>query len=226
VSALLDSIEIETGPSPAASVIWLHGLGADGSDFVPVVDALDLPAGPLPSRPIRFVFPHAPMQPVTINSGMVMRAWYDVLSTDFDRRADERGVRASQQLIEALLEREQRRGIAAGRIVLAGFSQGGAIALHTGLRHAERLAGIMALSCYVPLAASLPAERSAANRDVPVFMAHGTRDPVIPARLARESRDLLLQLGYEVAWHEYPMEHSVSPEELKAIGAWLCRVIA
>jgi phospholipase/carboxylesterase len=225
VSEPLDAIELETGPQPAASVIWLHGLGADGADFVPVVDALDLPAGPLPARPIRFVFPHAPMQPVTINSGMVMRAWYDVLSTDFDRRADERGVRASQQLIEALLEREQRRGIAAGRIVLAGFSQGGAIALQTGLRHAERLAGIMALSCYVPLAASLPAERSAANRDVPIFMAHGTHDPVIPVRLARESRDLLRQLGYEVAWHEYPMEHSVAPEEVEAIGAWLRRVI-
>jgi phospholipase/carboxylesterase len=154
-----------------------------------------------------------------------MRAWYDIVSTDLDRRADERGVRESQRLIEGLVERERGRGVDAERIVLAGFSQGGAIALQTGLRHAERLAGIMALSCYVPLAASLEAERSAANRAVPVFMAHGTHDPVIPLRLARESRDLLLSLGYEVAWHEYPMEHSVSPEEVEAIGAWLRRVL-
>jgi phospholipase/carboxylesterase len=215
-----DAIELETGPQPTASVVWLHGLGADGTDFVPVVDALDLPA-----RPIRFVFPHAPMRAVTINQGYVMRAWYDIVSTDLDRRADERGVRESQRLIEGLVERERGRGVAAERIVLAGFSQGGAIALQTGLRHAERLAGIMALSCYVPLAASLEAERSAANRAVPVFMAHGTHDPVIPLRLARESRDLLLSLGYEVAWHEYPMEHSVSPEEVEAIGAWLRRVL-
>jgi phospholipase/carboxylesterase len=215
-----DAIELETGPQPTASVVWLHGLGADGTDFVPVVDALDLPA-----RPIRFVFPHAPMRAVTINQGYVMRAWYDIVSTDLDRRADERGVRESQRLIEGLVERERGRGVDAERIVLAGFSQGGAIALQTGLRHAERLAGIMALSCYVPLAASLEAERSAANRAVPVFMAHGTHDPVIPLRLARESRDLLLSLGYEVAWHEYPMEHSVSPEEVEAIGAWLRRVL-
>jgi phospholipase/carboxylesterase len=215
-----DAIELETGPQPTASVVWLHGLGADGTDFVPVVDALDLPA-----RPIRFVFPHAPMRAVTINQGYVMRAWYDIVSTDLDRRADERGVRESQRLIEGLVERERGRGVAAERIVLAGFSQGGAIALQTGLRHAERLAGIMALSCYVPLAASLEAERSAANRAVPVFMAHGTHDPVIPLRLARESRDLLLSLGYEVAWHEYPMEHSVSPEEVEAIGMWLRRVL-
>jgi phospholipase/carboxylesterase len=215
-----DAIELETGPQPTASVVWLHGLGADGTDFVPVVDALDLPA-----RPIRFVFPHAPMRAVTINQGYVMRAWYDIVSTDLDRRADERGVRESQRLIEGLVERERGRGVAAERIVLAGFSQGGAIALQTGLRHAERLAGIMALSCYVPLAASLEAERSAANRAVPVFMAHGPHDPVIPLRLARESRDLLLSLGYEVAWHEYPMEHSVSPEEVEAIGMWLRRVL-
>jgi phospholipase/carboxylesterase len=221
VSDPLEAIEIETGAAPTAAVLWLHGLGADGTDFVPVVDALDLP-----DRAIRFVFPHAPMRPVTINQGYVMRAWYDVLSMDFGRRADERGVRESQGLIEAMIEREVDRGIAASGIVLAGFSQGGAIALHTGLRHAARLAGIMALSCYVPLAESLDAERSAANRDVPVFMAHGTHDPVIPVSLARESRDLLGRLGYDVAWHEYPMEHSVSPEEVEAIGAWLRRVLA
>jgi len=221
VTQPLDAIEIETGPQPTASVIWLHGLGADGSDFVPVVDALDLPDGP-----IRFVFPHAPMQPVTINQGYVMRAWYDIASTDLERRADEGGVRASQKLIEALLEREKSRGTSARRIVLAGFSQGGAIALQTGLRHPERLAGIMALSCYVPIAASLASERAAANGDVPIFMAHGLYDPIIPVRLARESRDLLAQLGYGVEWHEYPMEHSVAPEEVDAIGAWLRRVLS
>jgi phospholipase/carboxylesterase len=221
VTQPLDAIEIETGPQPTASVIWLHGLGADGSDFVPVVDALDLPDGP-----IRFVFPHAPMQPVTINQGYVMRAWYDIASTDLERRADEGGVRASQKLIEALLEREKSRGTPARRIVLAGFSQGGAIALQTGLRHPERLAGIMALSCYVPIAASLASERAAANGDVPIFMAHGLYDPIIPVRLARESRDLLAQLGYGVEWHEYPMEHSVAPEEVDAIGAWLRRVLS
>jgi phospholipase/carboxylesterase len=221
VTQPLDAIEIETGPQPTASVIWLHGLGADGSDFVPVVDALDLPDGP-----IRFVFPHAPMQPVTINQGYVMRAWYDIASTDLERRADEGGVRASQKLIEALLEREKSRGTSARRIVLAGFSQGGAIALQTGLRQPERLAGIMALSCYVPIAASLASERAAANGDVPIFMAHGLYDPIIPVRLARESRDLLAQLGYGVEWHEYPMEHSVAPEEVDAIGAWLRRVLS
>jgi phospholipase/carboxylesterase len=220
VTELLGAIEIETGSRPAASVIWLHGLGADGSDFVPVVDALDLP-----DAPIRFVFPHAPLQPVTINQGYVMRAWYDIVSTDLDRRADERGVRASQQLVEALLEREKGRGIPARRIVLAGFSQGGAIALQTGLRHPERLAGIMALSCYLTIPDSLASERTEANRDAPIFMAHGTHDPVIPAHLGRRSRERLAQLGYEVEWHEYPMEHSVAPEEVEAIGAWLRRVI-
>jgi phospholipase/carboxylesterase len=220
VSGSLDAIEIETGPQPAAAVVWLHGLGADGSDFVPVVDALDLP-----DAPIRFVFPHAPMRAVTINQGYVMRAWYDIVSTDLERRADERGVRDSQRLVEALLAREKSRGIPARRLLLAGFSQGGAIALQTGLRHPERLAGIMALSCYVPIAGSLEPERTEANRDVPVFMAHGLYDPIIPVRLARESHDLLARLGYDVEWHEYPMEHSVSPEEVEAIGAWLRRVL-
>jgi phospholipase/carboxylesterase len=221
MTGLPEAIELETGPQPTASVLWLHGLGADGTDFVPVVDALDLPA-----RPIRFVFPHAPMRAVTINQGYVMRAWYDIASTDLERRADERGVRESQQLVEGLIERERGRGVAAERIVLAGFSQGGAIALQTGLRHAARLGGVMALSCYVPLAATVEAERSAASGAVPIFMAHGTHDPVIPLRLARESRDLLRAAGYDVSWHEYPMEHSVSPEEVEAIGAWLRRVLA
>jgi phospholipase/carboxylesterase len=220
MTAPLEAIELETGPQPAACVIWLHGLGADGADFVPVVDALDLPDGP-----IRFVFPHAPMRAVTINQGYVMRAWYDIVSSDLERRADEDGVRASQRLIEALIVREKDRGIPARRIVLAGFSQGGAIALQTGLRHPECLAGVMALSCYVPIAGTLAVERAEASRDVPIFMAHGVYDPIIPLRLARQSRELLAQLGYDVEWHEYPMEHSVAPEEVAAIGAWLRRVL-
>jgi phospholipase/carboxylesterase len=197
----------------------MHGLGADGNDFVPVVPELELPPAP-----IRFVFPHAPMQPVTINGGMVMRAWYDI-SDAAVRREDERGVRASQARVEKLIEREKRRGTKASRLVLAGFSQGGAIALHTGLRHAERLAGIMALSSYVPVADKLAAEASAANRDAPIFMAHGTQDPVIPFQLALQSRELLASLGYSAEWHEYSMPHSVCPEEIADIGAWLRRTL-
>ncbi len=218
---MLDTIEIETAAHPQVSVIWLHGLGADGSDFEPIVGELDLPA-----RALRFVFPHAPMQPVTINGGMVMRAWYDVLGEDIARREDESGVRASQRLIERLIEREQARGSAAGQIVLAGFSQGGAIVLQTGLRQPERLAGIMALSSYLPLAGSLAAEAHAANRGTPVFMAHGVQDPIVPASLGRRSRDLLVSLGYPVGWHEYPMPHAVCAEEIEHIGAWLRRVLA
>jgi len=220
VPEILDAIELETAPKPTTSVIWLHGLGADGSDFVPVVEALELPAAP-----IRFVFPHAPMQPVTINGGYVMRAWYDILGADLARREDERGVRASQQLVEALIEREKTRGSAAARIVLAGFSQGGAISLQTGLRHPERLAGILALSTYVPILTSLAAETSQANRDTPIFMAHGTYDPIVPLAHASRSRDALVALGYPVEWHEYPMPHSVSPEEVADIGAWLTQVL-
>jgi phospholipase/carboxylesterase len=221
MAELLDAIELETAPNPATSVIWLHGLGADGNDFVPIVGELELPAAP-----IRFVFPHAPLQPVTINNGMVMRAWYDILGADLARREDERGVRASQGLVEALIAREKARGIAAPRILLAGFSQGGAIALQTGLRHPERLAGIMALSTYVPIAESLAAEAHAANRDVPIFMAHGLYDPIVPVAAARRSRALLERLGYAVEWHEYPMPHSVAREELDDIGAWLARALA
>jgi phospholipase/carboxylesterase len=217
---LLDAIQLETGRDPERSVIWLHGLGADGRDFVPIVGELDLPAAP-----IRFVFPHAPVQAVTINDGMRMRAWYDIVADDLARREDERGVRASQGLVEALVTRERERGIPAGRIVLAGFSQGGAIALQTGLRHPERLAGVMALSTYVPIAATLEAERHAANRDVPIFMAHGTQDPIIPLAHARRSHELLQRLGYPVEWHEYVMPHSVSPHEIQDIGAWLRRVL-
>ncbi|HKB64002.1 MAG TPA: alpha/beta hydrolase [Burkholderiales bacterium] len=216
---LLDAIEIETGKNPAASVIWLHGLGADGNDFAPIVPQIRLP----PSA-IRFVFPHAPIQPVTINGGMRMRAWYDITDGAI-RREDERGVRASQALIEALIAREKKRGTKAERLVLAGFSQGGAIVLHTGLRHPERIAGIMALSTYVPVAEKLSAEASAANRHVPIFMAHGTYDPVIPLDRAEQSRGLLQSLGYPVEWREYGMPHSVCPEELADIGAWLGKAL-
>ncbi len=216
---LLEAVEIETGKNPTTSIIWMHGLGADGNDFVPIVPELELP-----QAPIRFVFPHAPMQPVTINGGMVMRAWYDISDTGI-RREDERGVRASQALVEALIERERERGTRPDRLVLAGFSQGGAIALQTGLRQPLRLAGIMALSTYVPIAGKLAGEASAANRDTPIFMAHGTQDPIIPLPLAAQSRDLLQSLGHAVEWHQYGMPHSVCAEEVRDISAWLAGVL-
>ena len=215
----LETLEIETAPNPRASVIWMHGLGADGNDFAPLADEIALPVA------VRYIFPHAPMMPVSINGGYVMRAWYDISDAAI-RREDEDGVRASQQSVEALLAREKSRGVAANRIVLAGFSQGGAIALQTGLRHAERLAGIMALSTYVPLADQLANEANPANRGVPIFMAHGTADPMIPFARAQASRDLLLQLGYAVEWNEYRMQHAVCPQEIAAIGTWLARVLA
>jgi phospholipase/carboxylesterase len=221
---LLETIEIETGKNPAASVIWMHGLGADGNDFVPIVNELDLDGAP----GIRFVFPHAPMRAVTINNGMVMRAWYDIALGDLEgnpRRADERGVRESQAQITALIEREAKRGVEPERIVLAGFSQGGAIALQTGLRHPRRLAGVMALSCYLPLAESLPREAAAANRTTPIFMAHGIYDPLIPIVAAAGSMTLLTGIGYAVEWRQYPMPHSVCPEEIQDIGAWLQKVL-
>ena len=219
MSEFLDAIEIETAKNPSTSIIWLHGLGADGNDFAPIVPELELP-----EAAIRFVFPHAPVQPVTINGGMRMRAWYDIADGAI-RREDEHGVRASQALIETLIDREKQRGTKSKRLVLAGFSQGGAIALQTGLRHSERIAGIMALSTYVPVGEKLSAEASAANRDVPIFMAHGTYDPIIPPGRAEESRSLLQSLGYPVEWREYPMPHSVCPEELADIGAWLRKVL-
>jgi phospholipase/carboxylesterase len=218
---LLATLELETGRTPTTSVIWLHGLGADGHDFEPIVPELDLPD----SLPVRFVFPHAPMQPVTINGGAVMRAWYDVYGLGGVRREDGAGVRASQAAVEELLAREKKRGIPASRLVLAGFSQGGAIALQTGLRHPERLAGIMALSTYLPVADTLAAEASAANRDVPIFMAHGLHDSLIPIERAQMSRKLLESAGYRVEWHEYPMEHSVCAQEIADISSWLRRVL-
>ena len=221
MSQLLENIEIDTAPNPTVAIIWMHGLGADGNDFVPLVKELDL-AG-LPG--IRFVFPHANTMPVTINGGYVMRAWYDIRGQDLVKREDEGGLRASQLQIEALIAREKARGIPASRIILAGFSQGCAMALQTGLRHPEPLAGLMCLSGYVPLADQLSNERQAAGVATPVFMVHGTHDGVIPVARAHQSRDLLRALGYQVEWHEYPMQHSLCQEEVDDIGAWLKKVL-
>jgi phospholipase/carboxylesterase len=219
---LLDAIEIETAPGPDASVVWMHGLGADGHDFESIVPELRLPARPA----IRFVFPHAPLRPVTINQGQVMRAWYDIRALAGVRREDEPGVRQSARQIEALLERERRRGIAPGRIVLAGFSQGGAMALHVGLRYPERVAGILALSCFLPLAGALAAETTPANRDVPIFWSHGIHDSMIPLVLAEQGREHVAALGYRIEWHQYPMPHTVCAEEIADIARWLGRVLA
>jgi len=221
VADQLEAIEIETAASPGASIIWMHGLGADGHDFVDVVPELSLPARP----GVRFVFPHAPMRPVTINGGYVMRAWYDIRDDGGVRREDSAGVRASQKAVEALIAREKERGVPAAAIVLAGFSQGGAMALHTALRHTERLAGVMALSCSLPLADTLAAEAAPANRDVSIFMAHGMHDPMIPMARALRAREVLTGLGYRLEWHEYPMPHSVCVEEIADIGVWLGKVL-
>jgi phospholipase/carboxylesterase len=224
---LLETIELATGPKgsvPRAAVIWMHGLGADGHDFEAIVPELRLP----PSLAVNFVFPNAPMQPVTINNGHVMRAWYDVAFGDLEgrsRKPDEAGVRASVAHIERLIAREVARGVPSERIAIAGFSQGGAVALATGLRHAGRLAGIMALSTYLPLGDSLPAEAAAANLQVPIFFAHGTADPVIPIEMATDSVQRLRQLGYPVQWQEYRMPHSVHPQEVVDIRDWLVKVL-
>lgn len=220
-TAPLQTIEIDSAPDPAAAVIWLHGLGADGNDFVPVARELDLSGCP----PIRFLFPTAPAMPVTINGGHVMRAWYDIFSADLARREDESGLRASQTLVEALIAREKTRGIPAGRIVLAGFSQGCAMTLQTGLRHSERLAGLMCLSGYLPLAGAIAAEASDANRTTPIFMAHGRQDTVVGLAHAEQSRDRLNALGYQIEWHTYQMQHTLCPEEIEDIGHWLARVL-
>lgn len=220
---LLESIQIDTAPNPTVSIIWMHGLGADGSDFVPIVRELDLSGCPA----IRFIFPHAQMMPVTMNGGYVMRSWYDILlGEDLTRREDEGGLRSSQAAIEQLIAREKARGIPSKRIVLAGFSQGCAMTLQTGLRHPEPLGGLLCLSGYLPLADVVAAERHAANQATPVFMAHGLGDPVIPIQRAEASRDALTKLGYQVEWHAYPMQHSVCMEEIDDIGAWLTRVLA
>jgi len=216
----LETIELETGARPDAAVIWLHGLGADGRDFEPVVPELRLPA----RLSVRFVFPHAPVRPVTINQGMRMRAWYDIVQLGGGGE-DEAGIRASQQQLEGLIGREGARGIAPQRVVLAGFSQGGAIALQTALRFRERLAGTLALSTYLPLAAKLAGERSAANQEAPIFMAHGTQDPMIPIDRAERSRDALEKLGYRIEWREYAMPHSVCAQEISDIAAWLTQIL-
>ena len=216
----LESVERETGPEPRRAVIWLHGLGADGNDFLPIIPELGL------KMAVRFVFPHAPVRAVTLNQGHRMRAWYDIIGLDRRAAQDETGIRASAAQIDALIEREIERGIAAERIVLAGFSQGGAIALHAGLRRPQPLAGIMALSTNLPLEATLAEERAPASAAVPVFMAHGTADPVLACALGEHSRDVLHGLGYPVEWHAYPMGHQVCFEEIRAIGAWLARVLA
>ncbi|MDQ6684877.1 MAG: alpha/beta hydrolase [Pseudomonadota bacterium] len=219
---ILDSIERQTGSNPRSSIIVLHGLGADGNDFVPVSEELDLAA----IGPVRYVFPHAPTRPVTVNNGYVMRAWYDVLGAQLERHEDEAGLRASQRLVEAVIGREKERGIPASRIVIAGFSQGCAMTLMTGLRHDERLAGLAGLSGYLPLAAAAEAERHTISRELPIFLAHGRFDPVIPIALGRQSRDELLRLGHPVEWHEYAMPHSVCGEEIADLQHWLLEVLA
>ena len=221
-SSALETIQVDTGPNPTASVIWLHGLGASGDDFVPIVRELDLTGLPA----IRFIFPHAPTMPVTVNNGYVMRAWYDIIGADLSRREDEKGLRASQAMVEQLIAQEKARGVPAERIVLAGFSQGCAMTLQTGLRHPEKLAGLLCLSGYVPLHTTIAAERNAANQQTPIFLAHGRGDQVIPVIRAEQSRDLLKSLGYDVEWHEYMMPHSVCHEEVDDIGAWFRRVLA
>lgn len=220
-SASLQVIEAQTGENPTATILIMHGLGADGRDFLPVAEQLDLSS----VGPVRFMFPSAPSLPVTINGGYVMPAWYDILGTDLVRREDEGGLRQSQTAIDALIANEIDRGIEAHRIVVAGFSQGCAMALMTGLRFQQRLGGIAALSGYLPLAATTAAERSQANAGVPIFMAHGTRDGVVPIARAEASRDALQALGYGVDWHPYPMEHSVCPQEITDLQAWLLRVL-
>ncbi len=218
---LLDVIERETGPNPGAAIIMLHGLGADGNDFVSLVQELDLRA----VGAVRFVFPHAPVIPVTINGGYAMRAWYDILAADLVQREDEAGLRQSVTSVDALIEREKSRGIPAHRIVIAGFSQGCAMALLAGVRHGERLAGIAGLSGYLPLAATTAAERHPANAATPVFLAHGRSDPVVALARATASRDALVALGWKVEWHDYPMAHSLCQQEIVDFNRWLIGVL-
>ena len=217
----MQTLELNPGAEPKATVIILHGLGADGTDFLPMADELDLD----PVGPVRYLFPRAPVRPVTINGGNKMRAWYDILGMDLVRREDEAGLRESMRLVHQLIDNEVARGVPARRIVLGGFSQGCAITIGAGLRYPARLAGLAALSGYVPLADSTAAERNPANRDTPVFQAHGRNDGVIPVARGAVGRDLLLSMGQPVEWHEYPMEHSVCMEEVQALQQWLRRVL-
>ena len=211
----MNTIEISTGENPAWSVIFLHGLGADGHDFVPVAGELELPAA------VRFIFPHAPIRPVTINGGLPMRAWYDILTLDWEGPEDEADIRAGAALLERLIEHEIERGIPSVRIILGGFSQGGTLVLHAGLRHPRRLAGIVALSTWLPLPDTLSAEKTSANRQLPVFMAHGTEDPTVPFSMGALSRDRLRAQGYRVDWRTYPMEHEVCAQEIMDFNDWL-----
>lgn len=221
---MTDTVELETGPNPTGSIIWLHGLGADGHDFEPIVPELRLPE----ELALRFVFPHAPVRPVTINGGMAMRAWYDIFGLDRDGPVDEEGIRASGEILNELIRREQDRGIESNRIVVAGFSQGGAIALHAALRYPQSLAGLMALSTYLPLMSRFDAEvvrnEEAANQDISIFMAHGSFDPVLPMQLGTSSADLLTKAGFNIEWHDYPMAHAVCSEEIAHIRDWLLSV--
>jgi phospholipase/carboxylesterase len=219
--ALLDSVVLEPSREADAVVIWLHGLGANGHDFPPIVPELSLPDG----HGVRFVFPHAPAIPVTVNNGMIMPAWYDILAMDIDRKVDEPGVRLSGERLEALIARERERGITPDKIVLAGFSQGGAIAMHTALRYADALAGVMLLSTYMAADCNLDEERSEANRSIPILQCHGTQDPMVTLAMGTAARERMTGLGYEIEWHDYPMEHQVVLEEIQAMGAWLRRVL-
>jgi phospholipase/carboxylesterase len=220
------TVEIEPANPAAGSVIWLHGLGADGHDFEPVVAELGLRE----QVPLRFVFPHAPIRPVTLNGGMRMRAWYDIISLDRAGPQDEKGIRQSATILTDLIERERKRGIANDRVVVAGFSQGGAIAIHTALRHSQQLAGLLALSTWLPLGSSFTAEvlnnPHSQSRDLPVFMAHGTFDPMLPISMGVESKAALQKAGFRVEWHEYPMAHAVCAEEIVAIRNWLLSVFS
>src|SRR5687767_4217815 len=212
-----EHIVLEPATTADAAVIWLHGLGADGHDFVPIVEELRLP----PSMAVRFIFPHARPRPVTINNGFVMRAWYDITGLGADRKEDDAGIRESAAVVRGYIEQENAKGVASERIVIAGFSQGGAIALQAALRHPQRLAGVMALSTYLPLRDTVAAEATPANRNVPILMCHGLRDQMVPATLGKASRDLLQGLGYSIEWQAYPMEHQVCMEEVLDISKWL-----
>lgn len=225
MSQLLDNIEIETAPNPTAAIIWMHGLGADGNDFVPIAHEMDLSA----IGPVRFVFPSAPVRPVTLNGGYAMRAWYDIhppsTNPAVPRLEDAAGLRASQDLVQGLIDREITRGVPAHRTVLMGFSQGCAMTLMTGLRAPQRLAGLVGLSGYLPIAETTAAERGEANRDTPIFLAHGEHDPMVTIDRATASRDALVAMGYTVDWHAYPMEHTVCGEEVEDLNAWLLKVL-
>lgn len=218
---MLDYIEQSFGEEPAFSVIWLHGLGADGNDFAPIVPELELPS----NAAVRFIFPHAPQQPVTINGGMVMRAWYDILSMEIARQVDEAGIERSSQYVRELIDHEMDRGIRNENIIVAGFSQGGAIALHTALLYDKPLLGILALSTYLPIPHRIVAGDNPTNESIPIFMGHGTYDPVVPVQLGHQSFEHLNNQGYDVEWHTYPIQHAVNMEEIRDVGAWMGRLL-